>query len=116
MSRDIKGKLARGEKLDEADVQYALDRLIEIPEEYLPKKKRHEPEEAQVEEPQPEPQQENEPADEEADEEEEGLDLEAMTKAELVAYGDTVGIALTMSMTKDQMIEDLTDEGEDEDD
>jgi hypothetical protein len=34
MSRDIQGKLAKGQKLDEIDVRYAMDRGIQLPEEY----------------------------------------------------------------------------------
>lgn len=36
------------------------------------------------------------------------VDLQSMTKKELVAYGESVGVELKMSQTKTQMIEELS--------
>jgi hypothetical protein len=39
-----------------------------------------------------------------------GLDLEGMTKAQLIEYGQGIGIELNMRMTKTEMLETLREE------
>lgn len=78
MSRDVKGKIARGEKLDAIDIEYAHQRGIPLPKG-------------------------NKVAEQPPDTQE--TDLDALSKAELIAVGEQRGVELKMNMSKITMLD-----------
>lgn len=126
MSRDIRGKLAAGKDLDAADIKYARERGIPLPDGLV-----SEDPDVVVEEPtggqsQPEStdevttDEETPDAPEDADEAEDGsdddssedegeeVDMAAMSKAELVSLGEQFGLELSKRSSKQELMDAIS--------
>lgn len=103
MSRDVRRKLASGEELDEADIQYARERGIPLPGDSGKAASNVPPEPvAPQPEPEPEPEKPTETGQPLPD------DLSSLTKPALASIGEQRGLDLDpRRMNKDAMIKAL---------
>jgi len=108
MSRDVRRKIAAGEELDEADIQYARARGIRIPDPGTSGVAPSEPEPAPpAPEPDAEPILRREPTA--AQPEPEVSDLESLSKKEIAALAEQRGLELNPNrMSKAAMIDAMS--------